>query len=282
MGLTLFQRSPLLDGRKMADKQTYFSTEQLPVRTPIYRELLSGVDWLALHYSPVYYGFGVPRGNGSAVVLVPGFLATDAYLTEMRCWLSRMGYRPYLSNIGRNADCLNTLIIKLKGTVEKAYRETGGKVHLIGHSLGGVLSRALAAGSPELVASVITLGSPFRGISSHPIVLQASNVVRQRLQFEKKKEEPPRPHCMTGWCTCEAGQALRSRIPTHIMQTAVYTKSDGIVDWRVCVTDRADDNFEVIGTHVALVFNPFVYRVVGYRLKQATRQVQNEPVKKVG
>jgi pimeloyl-ACP methyl ester carboxylesterase len=265
----------------MAEKQT-FSADLLPVQTPIYRELLSGVDWLALHYSPVYYGFGVPRGNGSAVVLVPGFLATDTYLAEMKCWLSRIGYKPYLSNIGRNADCLETLVNRLQVTVEKAFQETGGKVHLIGHSLGGVLSRSLAARSPDLIASVITLASPFRGISSHPLVLQASNVVRQRLQFEKKKEEPPRPHCMTGWCSCSAGQALHSRLAGDIMQTAIYTRSDGIVDWRVCVTDRPEDNFEVIGTHIALVFNPFVYRLVGYRLKQATRRVQHQPVKKVG
>src|SRR6476620_8447240 len=193
----------------MAEKHTYFNTEQFPVKTPIFRELLSGVDWLALHYSPVYFGFGVPRGNGSAVVLVPGFLATDSYLTEMKFWLTRMGYKPYLSNIGRNADCLDTLVNRLQVTVEKAYQETGGrKVHLIGHSLGGILSRSLAARFPELIASVITLASPFRGISSHPVVLQASKVVRQRLQFEKKGQETPRPHCMTGSCNCAAGQAL--------------------------------------------------------------------------
>ena len=263
----------------MGEKDSYFSSEQLPVRTPIYRELFSGVDWLALHYSPVYYGFGVPRGNGSAVVLVPGFLATDSYLLEMKCWLLRMGYKPYLSNIGRNADCLNTLVDRLRITVEKAYRETGGKVHLIGHSLGGVLSRSLAASSPELIASVITLASPFRGIKSHPLVLQASKVVRQRLQFEKKSENPSRPHCMTGACNCRSGQALRNGVSGDIMQTAIYTKSDGIVDWRMCVTDQPDNNFEVIGTHSALVFNPFVYRLVAYRLRKASQVVKKEQVK---
>ena len=42
-----------------------------------------GLDWLSLRTSPVFYGFGVPRGDGSAVILVPGFLATDVYLWEM-------------------------------------------------------------------------------------------------------------------------------------------------------------------------------------------------------
>ncbi|HEX2911099.1 MAG TPA: alpha/beta fold hydrolase [Chloroflexia bacterium] len=267
----------------MAKKQPFFSTEQHPVRTPIYRELLSGGDWLALRYSPVYYGWGIPRGNGSAVVLVPGFMATDTYLIEMKCWLTRIGYRAYLSNIGRNANCLDTLVDRLQVTVEKAYRETGGKVHLIGHSLGGVLSRALAARSPELVASVITLASPFRGISSHPLVLQTSKVVQQRLQFEKKLEQTPRPNCMTGQCNCSAGQALRCGIDdSDIMETAIYTKTDGIVDWRVCVTDHPEDNFEVIGTHCALVFNPFVYRLVSLRLKQASPFVNKTPVAMAG
>jgi pimeloyl-ACP methyl ester carboxylesterase len=47
-------------------------------------------------------------------------------------------------------------------------------VHLIGHSLGGVLVLSAASLRPDIVASVITLGSPFRGIRSHPMVLEMS------------------------------------------------------------------------------------------------------------
>ena len=49
---------------------------------PIWRESLAGLDWLALRTSPVFYGCGVPRGDGAGVVLVPGFLGTDWYLLE--------------------------------------------------------------------------------------------------------------------------------------------------------------------------------------------------------
>ena len=55
-------------------------------------------------------------------------------------------------------------------TVEKDYAETGRKVHVIGHSLGGVLARAVASQMPEHVASVITLAAPFRGVSIHPMI----------------------------------------------------------------------------------------------------------------
>ena len=64
----------------MPVEQNYFLNEQVPIAVPIWRESFIGVDWLALRYSPVYYGLGVPRGDGSAVVLVPGFLANDFLL----------------------------------------------------------------------------------------------------------------------------------------------------------------------------------------------------------
>ena len=74
---------------------------------PLWLETFAGLDWLALHSAPVYYGLGVPRGDGSAVIVIPGFLGTDHYLWEMNLWLRRMNYKPYMSGIGWNADCLN-------------------------------------------------------------------------------------------------------------------------------------------------------------------------------
>jgi hypothetical protein len=72
-----------------------------PAGSPIWLEALFPLDWIALHASPVYYGFGVPRGHGEPVILVPGFLGDDRYLTEMHLWLRRVGYRPYFSGIGK-------------------------------------------------------------------------------------------------------------------------------------------------------------------------------------
>src|SRR5947208_4497284 len=72
---------------------------------PIWKESLWPIDWMALRLSPVYYGLGVSPGDGTAVVLVPGFMGTDAYLYELYLWLGRIGYRPYMSGIGLNAEC---------------------------------------------------------------------------------------------------------------------------------------------------------------------------------
>lgn len=246
----------------MSVSASSFHQDQRSADRPIWREALVGLDWLALRTSPVYYGLGVPKGNGSAVIVVPGFMGTDHYLYEIYFWLRRIGYKPYLSKIGWNADCLDILVDRLAETVSRASGETGGRVHLIGHSLGGILSRSVAAQHPELVASVITLGSPFRGICSHPLVLETAEQVRSRIVSRADRH----PHCFTGYCGCQAVCALQFSFPAAIRQTAIYTKTDGIVDWRVCISEDPDTNFEVAGTHVGLVFNPAVYRLIATRL----------------
>lgn len=255
----------------MVAQREYFAPEEKPADVPIWREGLIGADWLALRYSPTYYGIGVPRGDGSAVILVPGFLATDFYLQEMYYWVWRMGYRGYMSRIGRNAECMEVLNQRLITTVDRAYQRTNGrKVHLIGHSLGGVLSRSVANRLPDKVASVITMGSPFRGISSHPVVMRFANTVRQRIQLVRQGET--QPGCFTGYCNCPAATALRKSLPSDVVQTAIYTKTDGIVDWKVCINDDPDTNFEVKSTHGGLAFNPAVYSIIGKRLAAARKR----------
>jgi pimeloyl-ACP methyl ester carboxylesterase len=241
-----------------------FQRERRAVNVPLWREAFAGLDWLALRTSPVYYGLGVPRGDKSGVIVVPGFLGTDHYLTEMYLWLRRIGYKPYMSRIGWNAECLKILTERLGATIEQAYRDTGRKVHLIGHSLGGILSRSVAVQHLEWVASVITLGSPFRGLRSHPLVLNRADDVRNHL-LRKRREEWP--DCYTGYCTCAAVMALMVQFPEELRQTAIYTKTDGVVDWQVCINEDPATNFEVTGTHVGLAFNPAVYELIAKRLK---------------
>lgn len=239
-----------------------FLKDQQSAERPLWREALAGLDWLALRSSPVYYGLGIPRGDKSAVIVIPGFLGTDTYLQEIYYWLRRIGHRPYMSRIGWNAECIDILVERLHETITRAQSETGGKVHLIGHSLGGVLARSAASLWPERVASVITLGSPFRGIRSHPLVLQAGEQVRARIRRQNQQQ----PDCYTGYCECKAVRAVQSSFPASVPSFAIYTKSDGVVDWRVCVNDDPKTNFEVTGTHVGLVFNADVYRLIAERL----------------
>jgi len=231
-------------------------------------EALVAAEVLLLHATPVFYGFGVPKGDGSAVVVIPGFLGTDVYLMELHAWLQRIGYRPYFSGIGLNAECPNLLIQRrLNETVEKACKETGRKIHVIGHSLGGIIARSLANQRSDVVASVIMLGAPFRGTVVHRSVLKAAETVRLRILDEHGPGVLP--ECYTGRCTCNFIDSLKRDVPDSVLETAVYTRDDGVVDWKYCMTRNPAVDFEVPGTHIGLAFNPSVYSIIAERLALA-------------
>ena len=236
---------------------------------PILGEVLCAAELVLLHAAPLYYGIGIPHGDGSAVVLIPAFLCPDAYLTPLHQWLARIGYRPFFSGIGFNTQCPNLLIRhQLNETIEKALSKSGRKLHLIGHSLGGIIARAIAAQRPADVASVITLGAPFRGTVAHRSILRAAEMVRRRI-LERHSSEVL-PDCYTGHCTCEFLDSLRHAMPASVSETAVYSEGDGVVDWRYCKTDRPEADFSVPGTHLGLVFNPSAYTIIAERLAQAS------------
>lgn len=237
----------------------------------IWKEALFGAELLLLHASPVYYGFGIPRGDGSAVIVIPGFLGNDEYLGHLHGWLDRIGYRTYISGIDLNAECPNLLIRDFVAkTIDKAIRESGGKVHIVGHSLGGVIARSVASQRPEDVASVITIASPFRGIVAHRAIISAAKFVRTQILRDRGPEVLP--DCYTAHCTCEFICSLKSKIPAQVMETAIYTQDDGVVDWRYCLTHNAESDFEVPGTHIGLAFNSSVYSIIARRLHQACTQ----------
>lgn len=240
--------------------------EPVHADTPLWREALVGLDYARLKLSPVHLGIGVNKGDKSPVVVVPGFLGNDLYLAELYFWLWRIHYKPYMSKIGHNAECPNVLTHRLVKTVEKAYTKTGRRVHLVGHSLGGVLSRAAASQVPEKVASVITLGSPFRGVRVSPIIIKAYDAVHRKILRGTPQDE----NCYTLNCSCGFMYNLAKEFPDYIPHTSVYTKTDGVVDWETCVDGDSKADVEVSGTHTGLVWNPDVYKIIASRLYDAS------------
>jgi pimeloyl-ACP methyl ester carboxylesterase len=201
------------------------------------------------------------------------------YLLELNFWLRRIGYTSYRSKIGRNSDCPDILVDRLIETIERANDETGEPVRLVGHSLGGMLSRSAAMIAPERVNSVITLGSPFRGVRSHPTVLRTGRFIRERVRARgngsRPKHKPMREACFSGSCNCGFVESLRAGLPATVHQTAIYTKTDGIVDWSVCITGDPAIDIEVKGTHCGLAWNPQVYKLIAERLSEASEHVSH-------
>ena len=230
-----------------------------PVDTPMWAEAVAPVEWVALHLSSVFRGRGVPHGHGEPVVVVPGFMADDAYLGDLHDWLDRIGYRSYYSGIGRNADCPERLTRRLAGRVREIFVETGEQVTLVGHSLGGMLARAAAARAPRFVRQVVAIGSPARAPMAHPMVLAAAELMRDRLVREG--------HIRGAGCACGAPEACDDCGP--VLSKAIYSKMDGIVDWHCCTEDDPRRNREVRSSHSGMVANPEVYRALGELLADA-------------
>jgi triacylglycerol lipase len=252
----------------MATRKNTVRRDQAEAETPIWKEALCGMELLLLHASPVCYGLGVPHGDNSAVIVIPGFLASDRYLVQMYSWLERIGYRPYRSGIGLNIQCPNLLIKnQINIAIDRALAKTGRKVNIIGHSLGGVIARSVAAQRPNDVASIITLASPFRGTILHGTVLRAAEAVRKYIL--KEQGSKVLPNCYTARCTCDFLNHLRCDVPLSVLRTAIYTKDDGVADWRYCMSGDSKIDFEVPGTHIGLVFNASAYTIIAKRLAEA-------------
>ena len=244
-------------------KARFLPHEEISAPLPILCEPLSLLELAVLRLSPVYHGMGVPAGDGSAVVIIPGLLCMDLVLAELYAWLAHIGYRPYFAGMDTVSDCPDRLARRLAATITRAYSDTGCRVHLIGHSLGGVFARSAAVRMSDRVASVITLGTPFRGLVMHGFVLTLANVVRWKIrrQYGNLPEQ-----CATSRCGCAFGRSLQRQWPKSVTQTAIYTREDGLVDWRYCLTGDPKADVEVHGTHIGLIFNSTTYMHIAERL----------------
>ena len=193
----------------------------------------------------------LPRGDGHAVLVLPGFLASDASTRPLRRALTRLGYDAQGWGLGRNTGASVRVREGMTRRLEQLHTQSGGKVSLVGWSLGGVYARELARNAPDPVRRVLTLGSPING---DPRGSSAESLYRQ---VNGLKEAP------VDWDGIH-----RRRVPPPVPCTAVYSKTDGIVSWRCAMETEAPntENVEVYGSHCGLGVNPQVLRIIAARL----------------
>jgi triacylglycerol lipase len=236
-----------------------------PHLTPLWRESRIGLEWAALRRSDVFRGFGVPPGRGCGVLLVPGFLAGDGSLGTMTQWLRANGYRTKRAGIRSNVACSEVACTRLEERLECVAERTGRRVVIIGQSRGGVLAKAVGARRPDLVAGVVTLGSPVLSqLAVHPVVLAHVGVLAAL-------GSGPVPgliswRCLRGDCCARFREALAGPMPPGVGYVAVYSRSDGIVDWRSCLDPHADECVEVSASHCGMGVHAGVYRVIARAL----------------
>lgn len=203
-----------------------------------------------------------PQGDGHPVLLVPGFMASDAALFVLKRFLQKKGYDVHTWGLGRNTGFRGKLATALPQKIRHLHHLTGRKVSLVGWSLGGVFSLYGAQHAPDCVRNIITLGSPVtvdaQGNQSPPLVRALYRLISHRLGASAHMMQP-------------RAKALRERRRPAIPTTCIYTLTDGVVPPQEATVDgdaRLHENLRVPGSHCGLVFNGVVLSVIAERLSQ--------------
>ena len=192
------------------------------------------------------------------MLVLPGFTAADGSTLQLRALLRRLGYRTYGWKLGSNLGPTPQIVRGIETLLKEIHEKEGQPVSIIGWSLGGIYARGLARQHPELVRQVITLGSPIRMSPGDP---SAARRLWETLEPLHDREAVGRI-------------AEPEDEPLPVPSTAIYSRSDGVVHWRLCLEIKGptSESVEVFGSHCGLGFNPSVALVVADRLSRDVDQ----------
>ena len=264
---------------------------------PIWRERRAARELADLLNAPVYRSPPPAAVSGQPVLLVPGLLASDVTLSLMARWLKRAGYRPKRAGIAVNVDCSEAEMARLTERLERALEVTGQPALVVGHSRGGVFARALAVRHPDLLAGIVTLGSPlvdplrhvhpflhlqlellsslgdlglgrvlrhtcadaalFDGVAPHRLSRRLVRRAREKLDGAEDT------CCVPFW------RDFRGSFPEGVPFVSIYSRTDGIVHYQGCL-DPAAECVEVDGSHCGMGANAEVFEKVATALREMT------------
>jgi len=224
----------------------------LAVTEPARTLLSAGTLAAALPLLPL-----APRGEPHPVLVLPGLLASDLSTRVLRGWLRRLGYPVVGWALGRNRGPTEEVVKELPLLVERLAAEHGTPVSIVGWSLGGIYARRLAARAPQHVRQVVSLGSPLSLAGRRVADGSPGSRVYQRLA---PLHAPTRSR---------GGRGAVGR-PLPVPSTAVYSRWDGVVDWRACRQSPGpiSENVAVRSSHLGMGHDPAVLWVVADRLAQ--------------
>ena len=154
-----------------------------------------------------------PAAEPRVVMLLPGFGTHPVRMRHMAKKLEAAGHTVKRWGLGFNLGPSQESFERLNARVLELHRRYGEKVWLVGWSLGGIFAREIAKRNPELVAKVVTMGSPFSGDG------RANNVWRiYHLITGHSVDNPP----------VGANRAQKPPVPT----VALWSPRDGLVHTR--------------------------------------------------
>ena len=195
-----------------------------------------------------------PLGDGHTVIVFPGLTAGDATTLPLRRYLESRNYAARGWGQGLNLGPREGVLENAKRQLQQAADASGGKVSLVGWSLGGIYARELAKEMPDLVRCVVTLGTPFAGPPTSTNAwriyqLASGRDIAREAEHYNLPEAPP--------------------VPT----TSIYSRTDGVVAWRGSIQAPAahnphTENIEVVASHFGIGLNPSAWWALADRLGQ--------------
>lgn len=195
-------------------------------------------------WSRAWRGFGRlgERGpaDGEKLMVIPGFLANDRTTLGLQRALAKGGYRVTGWGLGLNTGVREDTVDRVAARIEGF--AGGGKVVLVGWSLGGIYAREAAKRRPDLVSKVVSLGSPFSGDK------KANNVWRlYELVAGHPVDAPP----------IDTDTSEKPPVPT----LAIWSRRDGIV--AVCAArgqeGERDAELELDSSHMGFALSGRVF-----------------------
>jgi triacylglycerol lipase len=237
---------------------------------PLWRESRIGLEAAALLRHPIHRGEGVAHADGQPVLLIPGFLAGDDSLGIMTRWLRRTGHHTRKAGMRSNVDCSAVAFDRLEERLEVMAETRGEKVAIIGQSRGGNFAKVLARRRPDLISGIVTLGSPQKDPTDiHPLVraqvyaVGALGTLGVRGLFHHS--------CLWGDCCKTFWEDLRGELPPEVGYVSVYSRTDGVVNWRSCL-DEGARHVEVRASHCGMAVNVGTYEALAEALEEFREQ----------
>lgn len=201
-----------------------------------------------------------PDGQGRPAILIPGFLAGDPSLTRMAKWLRKGDFALVRSGIRWNVDCMEDTVASVERRLETVVERSGEKALVIGQSRGGAIGRVLAVRRPDLVDTLVALGSPLLSQTAvhHRVWLSIGLVgglgsigMPGMLSYS----------CRNGGCCSRSREELLSDFPGEVRFISFYSRNDTIVRYEACL-DPAAERIEVESSHLGMGVDASLWKLL--------------------
>lgn len=168
----------------------------------------------------------------------------------------RHGFLPIPSGIVNNVGCPDQTADRLALITRWAVSLTGKPICYSGHSLGGLIAKAVSRRVPQgYVSGVVSMGTPMSDVCVNPLMDQATMILGLANELALA-----RSGCFRGTCGCRFVDDARSDLLDDVTYFSFFTRDDQVVEPEGCLLPESHNcqNIEVAGTHSGLPDNPQV------------------------